>query len=236
MKFRGRLVVDWRGHPIKNCRRFPIFISAQVEGWRVEALMRLDPRVTLEDIVARMILTRGELNHKNPMTLVVSWVRRRRRKFRLFNRCTLWAASVPENEVAFAQLLQDELTPAMLAANSTRDLTPLTGEEFVSLENIGKPPIRTGPKTSISRDERGYAAYYFKSEDSYTIDFPEWLFYTRSVRASTWLMVRRTSDDSPLRGLPRQRLNDSQAMQSQFMYQPNKRKRDDSSDDDNPAR
>jgi hypothetical protein len=150
--------------------------------------MRLDPRVTLEDIVARMILTRGELNHKNPMTLMVNRVQRRQRKFRLFNRCTLWAASVPENEVPFAQLLQDELTPAMLAANSTRDLTPLTGEEFVSLENIGKPPVRAGPKVSISRDERGYAAYYFKSEDSYTIDFPEWLFYTGLLLAINAIM------------------------------------------------
>jgi hypothetical protein len=50
------------------------------------------------------------------------------------------------------------------------------------------PRVTLEDIVAISRDERGYAAYYFKSEDSYTIDFPEWLFYSGLLLAINAIM------------------------------------------------
>lgn len=236
LRHQGRLVLDWRGNTIKDYRHLPLFISAQVEGWRAEALLKLDRRATLEDIVARMILTRDELSHENPMALISNRIQRRQSRFRLFNRCMPSPINVPDDERAFAQLMSHELTPAMRAANSTRSLTPLTTDEFVLLKDIGRVPILTGPRASITQDERGYAAYHFKKEYSYTIDFPEWAFDFRTVRTKQFLMVRRTSPDSNQRERLRHELMDhSPRLVERFLYRENKRKEDHSSEDDKPA-
>lgn len=52
MKYKGRVVLDYAGNPIRNFR-IPLTISSKVEGLRIESWMRSDDRLTLSDIEAR---------------------------------------------------------------------------------------------------------------------------------------------------------------------------------------
>ena len=54
MKFGTATVLDWEGRPILDFRNLPNTISSNVEGWRMEAWMRQDLRITVHDIVARL--------------------------------------------------------------------------------------------------------------------------------------------------------------------------------------
>ena len=53
MKYKGHVVLDTTGTPIRNFR-IPLTISSKVEGLRIEAWMRSDDRLTLGDIEARL--------------------------------------------------------------------------------------------------------------------------------------------------------------------------------------
>ncbi|CAF9921685.1 MAG: hypothetical protein ALECFALPRED_001856 [Alectoria fallacina] len=53
MKYKGRVVLDYAGNPIRNFR-IPLTISSKVEGLRLESWLRSDDRLTLGDIEARL--------------------------------------------------------------------------------------------------------------------------------------------------------------------------------------
>lgn len=53
MKYKGRVVLDYKENPIRNFR-IPATISSKVEGLRIEAWMRSDHRLNLGDIEARV--------------------------------------------------------------------------------------------------------------------------------------------------------------------------------------
>lgn len=52
--FNGHLVKDYGGTPIKAFRNLPLTISSAVEGLRVEAWTREEPRLKLGDVIARI--------------------------------------------------------------------------------------------------------------------------------------------------------------------------------------
>ena len=53
MRYKGHVVLDTTGTPVRNFR-IPLTISSKVEGLRIEAWMRIDDRLTLGDIEARL--------------------------------------------------------------------------------------------------------------------------------------------------------------------------------------
>ena len=53
MKYKGHVVLDFAGNPIRDFR-IPLTVSSKVEGLRMEAWMRCDDRLTLGDIMARL--------------------------------------------------------------------------------------------------------------------------------------------------------------------------------------
>ena len=50
----GLVVLDVDNHPIKDYKDIPLTLSSRVEGALVEAIRRLDPRITIPDIAARL--------------------------------------------------------------------------------------------------------------------------------------------------------------------------------------
>lgn len=54
MYFANCLVIDFRGLPIRPFTGLPLTLSSKIEGWRVEAFRRADPRISHEDLAARM--------------------------------------------------------------------------------------------------------------------------------------------------------------------------------------
>ena len=53
MKYKGHVVLDTTGSPIRNFR-IPLTISSKIDGLRIESWMRADDRLTLSDIAARL--------------------------------------------------------------------------------------------------------------------------------------------------------------------------------------
>ena len=53
MKYKGHVVLDTTGSPIRNFR-IPLTISSKIDGLRIESWMRSDDRLTLGDIAARL--------------------------------------------------------------------------------------------------------------------------------------------------------------------------------------
>lgn len=66
MRYKGRIVHDHNGDPIRNFR-IPLTISSKVEGLRMESWMRSDDRLTLGDIEARVFTKDGRGGEKVPV-------------------------------------------------------------------------------------------------------------------------------------------------------------------------
>ncbi|KAH8430458.1 uncharacterized protein LDX57_008117 [Aspergillus melleus] len=101
------------GKMLRNLPVLPTRISSQVEGWRLEAWMRLDRRVTPADIMDRV----------NPLfrvNMTENDVEYRRRLFREAFHIALWGNQKSMNEVG-RMVMGIGRDPKM---NSTRGLTP----------------------------------------------------------------------------------------------------------------
>lgn len=53
--YRGRIVLDMDNHPVKKYSNIPACCSSDMEGWLMEAISRLDGRITQADFRARMV-------------------------------------------------------------------------------------------------------------------------------------------------------------------------------------
>lgn len=88
----------------------PSQISSQVEGWRIEAWCRLDPRITAQDIVDRV----------NPVyDLTGKKVASRRYRFRVQNNISCWSSESSMEEITH-KLVEKGVDPAL---NTTRGLS-----------------------------------------------------------------------------------------------------------------
>ncbi|KAK1145783.1 hypothetical protein N8T08_004024 [Aspergillus melleus] len=101
------------GKMLRNLPVLPTRISSQVEGWRLEAWMRLDRRVTPADIMDRV-------NPPFRVNMTEDDVGYRRRLFRETFHIALWGSQKSMNEVG-RMVMGIGRDPKM---NSTRGLTP----------------------------------------------------------------------------------------------------------------
>lgn len=53
--YQGRIVLDMDNHPVKKYSNIPACCSSDMEGWLMEAISRLDGRITQADFRARMV-------------------------------------------------------------------------------------------------------------------------------------------------------------------------------------
>jgi len=66
LTYNNRMVLDWEGKLIRDFKELPATIASTVEGWRIEAWLRKDKRVTYRDIVARM-RTKADAGRRVPI-------------------------------------------------------------------------------------------------------------------------------------------------------------------------
>jgi hypothetical protein len=123
-----RIVVDVINHrPLKDFRNLPITISKKVEGWLMEAWERQDRNIEFGDIVQRMSFTTDSdvwttKNFRNALT-------QRRERFRSRGRCLAWRKREHNREWDIQLKEEMEANPTWLAANTTRYLEDLSGDE-----------------------------------------------------------------------------------------------------------
>ena len=150
------VVVDDRdGQPLRNFPELPILISTKVEGWLLEAWMRLNLKLKHEDVMQRM-----------PYLTVDAWAGRdngggfkntlsaRRRDFRQIGRCLSWEENSPRRSVFDRRLLEDVASNTEWLANQTTryldDLTLPEKKELIALNSRVRRGAKDGQETSGS--------------------------------------------------------------------------------------
>ncbi|KAL4819441.1 hypothetical protein BDW67DRAFT_130481 [Aspergillus spinulosporus] len=95
----------------------PRQISSNVEGWRLEAWMRHDPRITAEDIIDRV-----HPFYRDNISSVQ--IHNRRKEFRELCNITCWEAGPNDNDNIRISSLLEECGYEPWSTNSTRGLSP----------------------------------------------------------------------------------------------------------------
>ncbi|KAL5003166.1 hypothetical protein BDV10DRAFT_180854 [Aspergillus recurvatus] len=95
----------------------PRQISSNVEGWRLEAWMRRDPRISAEDIVDRV-------HPYYRQYISGAQIHDRRREFRQHCNITCWEAGPEDNDNVKITNLLEEYGYKPWSTNSTRGLSP----------------------------------------------------------------------------------------------------------------
>ena len=134
----GRIVLNWGWQPITDFRELPHTISSQVEGWRMEAILRMHSRITLSDILSRMVYKPG---HKVPF-VSPSCLSMRMDRWRRICRCIQWNRQGKDESLK--QYILNLMTPEMKRRNDTEGLEDIiqgSGErDKIELINFGSKP------------------------------------------------------------------------------------------------
>ncbi|KAF9890966.1 hypothetical protein FE257_005223 [Aspergillus nanangensis] len=101
------------GKSVRNFSILPLQISSRAEGWRLEAWMRLDRRITEQDIIDR-------INPKHRVRITSDYIDYRRQFFRDAFNVADWASQKSINDMI--RRLKD--AGIDVAMNTTRGLTP----------------------------------------------------------------------------------------------------------------
>lgn len=140
----GRVVLGPDGSPVRDFRDIPKLCSSQMEGFRMEAISRLDSRIAISDFRARMM--RDDLPGANAISM-------RKTRFRTRGRCLAWDKRAGSD--FYEVQLKDEMTRDMINRNSTEELEDLSSArtEKLHLDTAGSAPARSG-KRALPDDVR----------------------------------------------------------------------------------
>lgn len=136
----GEPVVDSStGRPLRIFRNVPEFLSTQVEGWLLEAIMREDSRITLKDLHAHMRDLAERPRSVNALQM-------RTKRFRERHRIASWNRN--DISSSWNQEIARQLTAEQKEANTTRGLGPYSATE---LRDVRKTKEGTVPQRSRKR-------------------------------------------------------------------------------------
>ena len=129
----GCVVLDLDNWPLNAFESIPLTLSSNVEGGLMEAIIRYDDRIQMEDLWARLSvllslasLWRTLINRRPGICghggiYVPHTLTQRRSRFRERNWITCWGAPRKGSE-NLQKHIRNQMSPAMIAANSTRGL------------------------------------------------------------------------------------------------------------------
>ena len=146
----GRVVLDLDHHPVKDYKDIPLTLSSKVEGALMEVIRRIDPRIIIMDFWARLSVfeflahSQQRLTNHRPNKcgkggiLTPNSLSERMTRFRLENCVT--SLTMRGSSPKIQTYIKNRMTPAALAANSTRELRKLSKKEQheARLENSGR--------------------------------------------------------------------------------------------------
>jgi hypothetical protein len=184
-----KILLDSEGYPIKYFSILPLTLSTQLEGFRIEAFRRMDNRITMNDLRARMMPVWNQ-NRGEKAVPAENVFNMRAGRFRQTHRCMKWGGY---GDKPFRDVLLHEMTPAMDQGNTTRDLTPLSKKEVKWLEwaSNGTRSQRAGSR-KLSDDDRHakWSQTSVLKEAGFTVTEPEYEFRTINIRGITFHMTR----------------------------------------------
>lgn len=156
----GRVVLGPDGVPIRDFRDIPKLCSSQMEGFRMEAISRLDSRISISDFRARMM--RDGLPGANAISM-------RKTRFRTRCRCLAWDRRAGSD--FYEEQLRDEMTDDMINRNSTEELDDLSSAKTtkLQLETAGTAPARSG-KRALADNVRALRLKTAKAKNQKKLD------------------------------------------------------------------
>ena len=124
------------GKEVERFENVPAYLSTQVEGWRIEAMMREDVRITYKGLWDLMRAVPGRPTRIHTLQM-------RAQRFRQQYRIRTWATR--DTDSFWSDQIDRALTPQQKAANTTRDLEPYSPAEFRALQKSrnGTQPQRS---------------------------------------------------------------------------------------------
>ena len=129
----GRVVLDPDNHPVIDYPQIPKACSSQMEGWNMQAIQRINPRISHMDFRARMPHTQGP--DKKPLFGPTTFSNRMWR-FRK-EACCLSLRRRAGTE-ALKKYIIDLLPMQCMMDNSTREFRDLTKEELATMDRLNK--------------------------------------------------------------------------------------------------
>lgn len=152
----GKIVLDRDNRPVLDFEDLPATLSAELSGQHMEAIARLDPRISHRDFLARMPKERRI--RRNGQTIIkpsysLSAIGMRMTRFRQENGLLSWTTR--EGSQNINQHLMNRLPPENYEANSTRGIPPpgLLEQSNARQKNKGQHLARAGQR-ALSESER----------------------------------------------------------------------------------
>ncbi|CAO1603872.1 hypothetical protein XANCAGTX0491_007448 [Xanthoria calcicola] len=148
----GRIVLDTKNHPLKLWRNLPLTISGQCEGYRLETFRRLDTRITMNDLRARMPLQTCKGRDKTSRTIKTPMLANRMSRSRMYFGIKAWDPKQGSavKQYRMMQTMPEAIQHMILRTNSTRGYRDLTDAEveYIDLGNKGTAAglAKAGPR------------------------------------------------------------------------------------------
>ncbi|MCJ1393448.1 hypothetical protein MMC18_006323 [Xylographa bjoerkii] len=133
----GKIVLDIENRQVRDFYEMPLTISTQIEGWFVEALIRLNPLIRYSDFISRMPSTSSQLATANVLNMRAS-------RWRIKNWCTSWTKK--DGTQAIRDYMWDRMTAEQQARNSTKGMDIATPAELKEIESLNKGKLNRGKR------------------------------------------------------------------------------------------
>ncbi|KAL8757202.1 MAG: hypothetical protein Q9199_002387 [Rusavskia elegans] len=148
----GRIVLDTKNHPLKLWRELPLTISGQCEGYRMETWRRLNTRITMNDLRARMPHQTCKGKGKVSKIIKTPMLANRMSRDRMMYGLKAWDPKQGSDikQYRMMQTMPDVIQRMLIRTNSTRGYRDLTEAEvdYVDLGNKGTAAslAKAGPR------------------------------------------------------------------------------------------
>ncbi|KAL9595782.1 MAG: hypothetical protein Q9219_006236 [cf. Caloplaca sp. 3 TL-2023] len=132
MYFNHMIVLDKDHRPVRAFAELNLTLSSRVEGFRLEAISRLNPNITARDMLARMppetttTIAEGSVPTYRPQCKPNA-LSMRRREFRAKYGLVSWTPR--EGSDLVKSYLDSLMGPELVVRNSTLEMRPLTADE-----------------------------------------------------------------------------------------------------------
>lgn len=153
------VIDDYERQPLLNYPELPIIISTRVEGWLLEAWMRSNLEISIEDLLQRMpYLPKDKREKAHGQGGFCNTLSGRRRDFRKTGRCLSWAGNSANASLFDRRIINEvEANPEWHRDNTTRYLEDLTKahRERLEKENTAASAKRRAEKAERRRNGSG---------------------------------------------------------------------------------
>ncbi|MCJ1435825.1 hypothetical protein MMC27_005201 [Xylographa pallens] len=137
MMHEGKIVLDVENRQVRDFYEMPLTISTQIEGWFIEALIRLNPYIRYTDFISRMPGTSSHLVTPNVLNMRAS-------RWRTKTWCRSWTKK--DGTETIRAYMWSKMTAEQQVRNSTRGMGTATAAQVKEIESLNKGKLNRGKR------------------------------------------------------------------------------------------